>query len=165
MLTQKTLHDLLCYDPSTGLFTWRVDRARLAKAGDIAGCIGNKGYREVSVAGHLCKAHRLAWFYVYGIWPRSMIDHIDGDRDNNRITNLREATNGQNKAAAGPQRNNALGVKGVSRDHYGYRAQIKSGGKKIYLGWFKTLEQASLAYQDAAKRLHGQFAFDPARER
>lgn len=165
MLTVSRLKELLHYAPDSGVFTWKISRSRTAKAGQVAGCLSSTGYRMIAIDRRSYKESRLAWFYTHEKWPPHFLDHRNGNPADNRIANLREATNGQNKACAGPQRNNALGIKGVSRDHRGYRAQIRKNGKKIYLGYFATPAEASAAYQRAAAAMHGEFAYTSPRER
>ena len=90
-LTQEYLKSILDYDLDTGIFTWKINKAKRTKIGDIAGWSYN-GYREIEINDKKYKAHRLAWLYVYGEMPNKLIDHIDGNRSNNKISNLREAT-------------------------------------------------------------------------
>ncbi len=112
------------------------------------------------VAGKMYKAHRLAWFYMTGEWPPDQIDHIDGDRDNNRLVNLRKATNAQNGANARLSKNNSSGFKGVSFDTSvgRWRASIRRNRQLHYLGFFNTPEEAHAAYASAAVQLFGEFA-------
>ena len=102
LLTQQFLRSSLLYDENTGLFIRRVN-AGGQKAGVVAGTVKPAGHVEVSVGGHIYKAHRLAWFYVNGKWPKGLIDHINGIRSDNRIKNLRDvsdAVNQQNRRRA-----------------------------------------------------------------
>ena len=162
MITQERLHELLDYNPDTGVFIWMVDFNHI-KAGSIAGYVHrerNKEYRTIRIAGKDYKAHRLAWIFVHGCWPKKQIDHINGDKGDNRLVNLREASNGQNKANSGLSKANTSGYKGVSRQSYrrGWRAQIKKNGKSRYIGGYDTPEEAHAAYCIEAEKLHGQFA-------
>lgn len=158
MLTQQRLKELFNYDPETGRFIRLVGRSGPgARAGDVAGCDNGQGYIRIYVDGKGYKAHRLAWLYVYGDLPAE-IDHVNCDRSDNRIGNLRPATRKQNRSNCAAYRNNTSGYKGVSACGEKWRAQIQSGGKKKALGLFRTPEEAHEAYVAAAKEWHGQFA-------
>lgn len=87
MLTVERLRELLDYDPETGVFRWKEPR-RKCRVGEVAGSLRKDGYVKIQVDGRFYQAHRLAWLCVYGVWP-SAIDHIDGNRANNAIANLR----------------------------------------------------------------------------
>ncbi len=159
MLTAERVRDVLNYDAETGIFTWRISRPK-ARAGCVAGCLDRGGYRLIMVDGKLYKAHRLAWFYSYGVWPEDDIDHVNGDAGDNRLSNLREATRSQNNCNTGKQRNNSSGRKGVylHRAAGKWAAEIRFNRKREFLGLFYTVEAAAAAYEAAAKRLHGEFA-------
>ena len=94
-LTQARLKELLYYDQKTGIFTWKESR-RCVKKDDVSGTLDSKGYVIIMVDRIRYKAHRLAWFYIYGVWPKNDIDHINTIRHHNFIVNLREATRGEN---------------------------------------------------------------------
>lgn len=160
-LTIKRLKQVLDYDEATGDFRWKVRTPR-TNVGDVAGVISTTGYRYMSVDGAKFLAHRLAWFYVLGRWPQSQIDHINGDPADNRIANLREATNAQNGHNAKVGRRNTTGFKGVSRHRSGrFLARITVNYHVIPLGLFGTAEEAAAAYQAAAEKHHGEFARKP----
>lgn len=151
-LSHQRLCELLTYDPETGLFTWR----RGALAGQPAGSRTSDGYLRIGVDRARYKAHRLAWFYYHQSWPLHEIDHVDGIRTNNAISNLRDirhSSNAQNKRKA--QANNATGLLGVyfSRKERKYRSRILVNGKRQCLGFFASPEAAHAAYLKA-KRLH-----------
>lgn len=154
-LTAQRLRELLHYAPETGVFTWLVRRGRVLP-GQQAGNVKTNGYRELSVCGVRCHAHRLAWFYVCGTWPQAQIDHINGSRADNRICNLREVsplTNNQNQREA--SKNSKTGVLGVSRHPSGrYIAFICVDRKSKYLGLYPTPELAHAAYLRAKRTLH-----------
>src|SRR5690348_14306740 len=114
MIELSELRAMLNYDPETGLFTWRhTGKGRKATVGS-----NSHGYVSIRLTvrgkkkGYL--AHRLAWFYTYGEWPKNLIDHIDMNPANNAISNLREATHSTNKANRRAPANNSTGFKGVS---------------------------------------------------
>ena len=160
------LKEIMKYDPDTGVFIYLVNRGRQRKAGDTVGFVSQKsfhnggGYRIIAVDEREYAAHRLAWFYHYGTWPDEFIDHINGLRDDNRISNLRIATRSQNMANRSKQSNNTSGLKGVS---FNKRARkwvscIQKEGKYIYLGLHETKERAYSVYCRAAKEMFGEFA-------
>ena len=159
-ITAKRLRNLLAYDATTGIFVWRVTRSRKAPAGAVAGYVNQSGYRHIIVDGEEYKAHRLAWLHVTGKWARKRIDHADGDLNNNRFSNLREATHSQNLANSRLRRDNKVGLKGVCQERTTGRwmANINKDGRRHYLGLFDSPEEAHAAYCDAAARLHGEFA-------
>lgn len=159
-LTADELRRLLSYDPETGVFVWRVARRNGRKPGDVAGTHDYEGYRIISVNGRRYKAHRAAWLYVHGEWPIGAIDHIDCDKTNNAIANLRQVTPSQNQHNQGKRRTNTSGYKGVHRPRFGtkWMAQIWVNGRGRVLGHFDTAEEAAAAYAEAARRLHGDFA-------
>ena len=157
ILTVSRVRELLHYQPETGVFTWLFITSNRVKVGDVAGGFDAEGYRRISIDGHNYKAHRLAWLYVHGKWPVDQIDHIDCQKNNNRLCNLREATgsgNQQNQRA--PGRGNTSGFLGVSWSVRAkkWKAQITVNGKKIYLGYFPAAELAHAAYLQAKEELH-----------
>lgn len=155
-MTSEKLKELLHYDPETGVFIWKVDRRGPAKAGTIAGRIKDNGYRDISVYSKRYQAHRLAWLYVYGVWPKEQLDHINGLPDDNRISNLREATNAENNQNIGKYSNNTSGYIGVDRQHKTnkWRARIQVDRVPTCLGLFDTPEEAYAAYLKAKEALH-----------
>lgn len=165
MITIDRLREVLDYNPDTGVFTWK-DRADISvqwrgkHVGTRAGTVARNGYREINITGRRYMAHRLVWFYQHGAWPKADIDHINLVRDDNRIENLRQATRAENIRNRGPQKDNALGIKGVSWDkkYQKFTAKITSDGKSYFLGYFADIQPAIEAYQSAAVRLHKEFA-------
>jgi HNH endonuclease/AP2 domain len=156
-ITAEQLRSQLKYDPETGVFVRLVAIGSSVKVGDIAGATTYFGYRAISVFGRLYKSHRLAWLYVYGQWPIGRLDHWDGDRMNNAIANLREATktqNAQNLKTA--HRDNKSGLIGVTWDQSRelWQSRIRADGKQMHLGRFATPEDAHQAYLAAKHRLH-----------
>jgi len=155
-ITQERLKELLGYDPLTGIFIWKVSGYRL-KIGRIAGGFHSTGYWGIMLDGKPYQAHRLAWLYIYGMWPIGVIDHRDHDKANNRIDNLRDVTksiNSQNTIHA--RKNNSLGMLGASfhKENGKYKAQIQIDGKKKHLGYFNTPIEAHAAYLGAKRELH-----------
>lgn len=159
-LTQERLKQILHYDPQSGDWTRLVTRNNNAKMGVVAGSKKPTGYILIGVDGTIYRAHRLAWLYMTGRWPRNQIDHKDGNPSNNCWLNLREATNGQNKANSLKNSNNTSGLKGVSwnKFHKKWYAYIGLNGRKESLGYYQTKEEAHSAYLAAAKANFGEFA-------
>lgn len=155
-LTQAELKEHLHYDPDTGIFIRLKSLNEMkVKIGDVAGGLNAKGYCLIRVDGIQYKAHRLAWLYVYGKHPDNHIDHIDGDRENNKIINLRDVTshgNGQNRRSCNS--NSTSGYLGVSKNGKGFTATIKVDYKRTGLGTYATPEEAHEAYLEAKRRLH-----------
>lgn len=152
MLDITKLRNLLEYDPIAGVFTWRNNIGNV-KAGSVAGCINRKGYRYIGVDGSLYRANRLAWAYVHGALPKGQIDHIDGNRLNNSINNLRDVsaeTNQRNRKSG--NKNSTSSLLGVSyhRQSGKWRAQICITTTK-HLGLFDTEQEAHYAYIEAKK--------------
>jgi hypothetical protein len=149
------LHELLTYEPDTGLIRWKVRRGP-RKAGQVTGCPDTCGYLQIGVNGMLHLAHRVAWYLHYGNWPSREIDHINGDPRDNRIANLRLATRAQNQMNAGLRSDNTSGIRGVAQTENGkWRAKINVGGHHLHLGTFDTKELAHRAYQVASETHFG----------
>ena len=145
------LKEILKYEPNTGNFIWISGRAN----GKVAGSINNYGYIHIRINKKLYKAHRLAWLYVYGSMENCFIDHIDGDKSNNRIENLRLATNIQNQQnQRSLHSNNKSGFIGVSKIGNKWRAQIRIYGKVVHLGSFSCPSIASERYLSVKRDVH-----------
>lgn len=160
-LAAERLRDLMIYDPTTGIFRWRVDRRNAIRAGTIAGGDDGRGYVVVRIDGGKYLAHRLAFLYMTGKWPGPLVDHKDANPSNNRWNNLREATRQGNSANSKTSARNKCGLKGArwhSRDQRWY-AGISVRGQQIHLGTFKNAEDAHAAYLAAARQHFGEFAF------
>lgn len=138
MLDQQTLKSLLKYDPETGEFIWLVSSKR-AKAGDVAGCWTSNGYRGIKIDNVRHLAHRLAWLYMTGEWPRQMIDHIDRDTGNNRFANLRDV---DAKTNANNAKRNIRSGGGVYRDRNRFRVMRWRDGRFVHFGCFETRAEA-----------------------
>ena len=156
-LTFERLRSALAYDPETGHFTWLVSSNRAAVIGARAGTINSLGYWIVGIDGKKYRQHRLAWFYTHGTWPAFVIDHIDCDRTNNRLANLRDipqAVNLQNQRTA--TKASASGVLGVywSDRWDGYMASIRLNGKSKRRGPYRTTERAYTSYLDLKRKHH-----------
>lgn len=158
-MNEELIKQLLRYDPDSGKLYWLQDRRR-HRAGSEAGSLHKRsGYMRVEIAGMGMSAHRVAWFLHYGSWPKDQIDHINKDKTDNCIVNLREATNGQNRANT--RSSSKHGMKGVAFKPWlkerPWEARITSNKKVMSLGCYATKEEAHKAYCEAAKRLHGEF--------
>lgn len=153
------LKESLSYDPETGVFNWRILTSNRAKIGARAGTNSN-GYFIISVDGTRYMAHRLAWLYVTGEWPRGEIDHINGDRSDNRFENLRRTTHADNMKNMSKHKDNTSGFKGVFWAQHArrWRSYICANGRSKHLGYFNTPEEAYAAYCVAAANLHGEYA-------
>ena len=135
MITQQELKELAKYDPNSGVFTWLVAPSNKARAGDVVGYLNN-GYIRASIKGTLYYIHRLAWLITYGEWPAGDIDHINQNRLDNRIDNLRVVDQKENQRNRRLSKNNTSGVCGVGwlKVEGKWGAQIKVNGKVIRLG-------------------------------
>ena len=159
MLTFSKLREILWYDFETGKFKRRVTIGK-ARAESTADILGKRGYYYINIDGKRYYSHRLVWFYVTGEWPAGQIDHINLNKTDNRIINLREATHQQNQYNVSLQRNNTSGFKGVNFNNVKrkWMARIAKNGKRVHLGYFDCKAAACLAYIVAADKFHGEFA-------
>lgn len=161
MLTQARLKEIVHYCSETGKFTWIMDRGG-AWAGKSAGCDRNtkSGYIYIRIEERLYRAHRVAWLYVHGEWPTLHIDHINGVRDDNRIENLRLATQTQNLYNKRACKNSKTGVKGVCWDSSTGRYQVKISinGRAKHIGRYDSVEEGAAAYAEASRKHHGEFS-------
>lgn len=156
------------FDPRTGIFTWKhrprshfnSDQAQLAwngkHSGHRAGCRTARGYRAIRFAGKLHYEHRLAILFTTGDWPVEQVDHINGVKTDNRLSNLRPATNAENCYNLKLQRRNTSGTKGVSWDESRGKWQAKIG--RAHIGRFDSIQEARVAIAVQRERLHGEFA-------
>lgn len=158
MNLQEQLKMLLEYFPEIGEFRWKIQKGSRALVGSIAGTLcKDKGYIRIDVLGKQYPAHRLAWLYMTGEWPKNHIDHKNLSKVDNRWINLREATPSENKANSKIRPDNTSGFKGVSKFGKKWKAQCSANGIHTYLGLFDTPELASLAYQSFAAVAQGEF--------
>jgi hypothetical protein len=159
-LTREMLHELLHYNPDTGVFVWRVrPKSTRINVGDEAGGISNDGYLRIRINGFRHLAHRLAWLYVHGEFPPNFVDHINGSRQDNRLVNLREATRTENARNRARRRDNSSGFTGVSFDNKSkkWRAQCSLNGRRTRICGFSTPQEASEAYEQFIAAHWGDF--------
>lgn len=160
MLTADKVREALDYDAETGVFRWMNPSRRADLRGKVAGSPNSFGYIAIVVGEKKYQAHRLAWLYVRGEWPAKFIDHINGDKADNRIANLREATKAQNSRNRPKTKSNTTGFKGVTFDRRKnkFKAGVMIDGKQLHLGLYPTAEEANAAYLRAAQHHFGEFA-------
>lgn len=152
---------LFRYEPETGHLYWQEPKRR-ALIGAVAGGLNDKGYIQVMLGGKLYRAHRLAWVYVHGkdIPPGMEIDHVNRNRSDNRLCNLRLASRFEQQANTKMREANTTGFRGVKWRARKSRwvASIRAYGKRIEIGSFLTKEEAGAAYIEARKKHLGEFA-------
>lgn len=146
-MTQKELKMAVKYNKKTGLFLWRKTLSNRRKAGSKAGSVTNFGYLMISIHGSRYVAHRLAWLYVYGYMPEYDIDHIDGNKLNNSISNLRHVSRQCNTRNSKISSANTSGFNGVyySISANKWNAYIDHDGSRYNLGYYKDRINAALA--------------------
>lgn len=156
MCINEEIVSAIGYDSNTGVLIWLRDaiRGSTLKAGREISSKDVHGYIQINVRGKVLKGHRVAWFLHYGEWPKCQIDHINHNRSDNRIKNLRVVCNQENHKNRPIQSNNKTGVVGVClhKNSGLYRAYINTGGKQIALGYFNDLHKAKIAREVANHR-------------
>jgi hypothetical protein len=156
-LTANRLKSLLEYNPENGVFTRKIDASN-TKSGSVAGYIDiDSGYVRIGIDGKRYWAHRLAWLYMHGVWPVHDIDHIDRDRSNNRISNLRDvrrSMNLQNQVEANQR--SVSRIRGVSWDkaRCRWKVELSVGNRNKYIGRFSSIDAAADAYRKAKEKFH-----------
>jgi hypothetical protein len=158
-MAEKDIREYIEYDKLTGAMTWIKSNSNRVKVGDKVSHIDAHGYIGVSFNGSRYKGHRLAWYLSTGMWPEGDIDHINGDRTDNRLENLRACSRGDNLKNMRVSGKGSSKYKGVCRMSNGrYSAQITVNNKKKHLGCFVCEDDAALAYNEAAVKLYKEFA-------
>ena len=155
MITQERLKEVLHYDPETGIFI------RILRTGNNNGCKVGKpvgtdchGYLSIGIDFRRHSLHRLAWLYMNGSYPIDKIDHINGNKSDNRFCNLREASSYVNmQNIRHPKMGNKSGFLGVHKVRDKWRTSITANGKRINIGYYETPELAYAAYLES-KRIH-----------
>ena len=171
-LTARDLRRRFDYDPNTGVFRYRYRPECQGKIeiGDVAGYVREKRYLVIKIDNYPYYAHRLAWLYVYGQWPENEVDHIDLNKLNNSISNLRAATRAENRTNTKLQATSSSGYKGVTRFRckhmtkriecdcpVRWKAQATIDQKVVYLGLYDTKEAAHEAYCNAVREARPEF--------
>ena len=159
MITHAELRKRFHYSPFAGVFERRAGSKRRGFKWVLAGhVLDSCGYQVITIKGKRYRTHRLAWFYVHGEWPTLPLDHADGDKLNNAISNLRLATPAQNAHNAQAPAHNRSGVKGVSYSGGMWTAQVAVNRRPVFMKRFKTKEEAEEAVREARLKEHGEFA-------
>ncbi len=158
MITRKRIKELFRYDGES--LIWKSGRRGQSKAGVVAGCLNpDTKYICIGADNNVYRAHRLIFLYCHGYLPE-FIDHIDGNRSNNRIDNLRAATMGQNHRNRKISKNNTSGIKGVSwcKRSEKWTARLCTRGKQEHLGYFDDINEARDKVENYRNIMHGEFA-------
>lgn len=162
-MNQKSIKKIINYDPETGVFTWKPregnKRFNTRHAGKDVGCKTKQGYLITHISGKSIRLHVLAWIYMTGIKPK-YIDHVNGNKSDNRFSNLRECTASQNMHNSGIKPDNKSGYKGVrwNKQVGKWQAVVKKDYKSHHAGLFNDAKEAAKAYDKKAIELHGEFA-------
>lgn len=157
--SQKELNELFFFDKNSGFLIWKNCPSNKNKNGKRAGCKLHNGYRRVKIGGEDYKEHRIIWIMHYNQQPKEFIDHINGIKDDNRIQNLREATNSQNVCNSRTGSRNNTGVKGVyyNSKRKRYTASCCLNGESKFLGSFIDIVDAENAVKNYREILHKEF--------
>lgn len=167
-ITPEYLHECFDVDADRGVLTWRQRPRNHFKTenkwvlfnkrhfGNKVGWVHNEGYLIVRLDGKQLRVHNLLWAMIHGSFPAQILDHIDGNRSNNRPSNLRECTHAENHRNV--RVHNPIGLKGVQKSGKKFTSKIRFDHKIYHLGTFQTAEEAHSAYCKAAKKYHGEFA-------
>lgn len=153
------IEDCISLDPKSGNLAWRVRVNNSVKVGDNIGTKHNKGYKFFRLNKTFDFNHRVVWYLAHGEWPLGEIDHINGDKSDNRLENLRDVTHRQNMWNKASQKATSV-YKGVHW-HKGsskWRATLWTGASKVHLGLFQDEKEAAFAYDHAARVFFGEYA-------
>ena len=160
-MTAELARSLFTYEPDTGVLRWRVRTHQKNQVGDVAGTVTKLGYVRVMYKQRCYMGHRVAWAVHHGVWPEKQVDHRNRRRGDNRIANLRLATQAQNARNASAPRDGVSGVRGVqflASKGGVWRSVVRTGGKTYYFGHHHTFEAAVEARRRGAQDLYGEFA-------
>lgn len=161
-ISQEELKYKLNYDSDTGIFKWKDIFENRRFKNCVAGKVNpSSGYIHIKIHQQYFYAHRLAWLYIHGVFPDNFLDHINKNRSDNRIINLREVTSRQNNQWRTKNNDSLSGYKGVYShpNSQKWRAQIRKDGKSYHLGTFEEKEEAAIAYNNKAIELFGEYAY------
>ncbi len=150
----ERLRMFFSYCPETGEITRKIHRSGIVQGKPVGS--EHKGYRRVNFDGKLILCHRLAWAIHHGEWPKGEVDHINMNKSDNRICNLRDVNRSQNMVNRNYPKGKS-GVTGVSTHKKGWQSVIRINKKSIYLGLFQTIEEAALARSVAEKIYYGSY--------
>ena len=154
-LTQSQLQSIFTYDPFTGVVTWTHGVSNMP-ANSIAGCTNQSGYKVVTVEGKSFRLQRVIWILMFGHIPDGFyVDHINGNKLDNRLQNLRLATNSQNQQNRPAPKNNTSGYRGVTwhKQANKWMARLCHNKRRITIGFYDTPHEAYQAFKNEAKRL------------
>lgn len=153
-LSIERLRQVLRYEAETGNFYWIYRDTHKSNLGKNASIVRSHGYLNICIDGNYYYTHRLAWFYSHGEWP-NVIDHIDGEKTNNKLENLRSVSQRCNlENVLKPRKHNKSNLLGAFKTKSGFNSRLGYNKKSIYLGHFKTAEEAHNAYVKEKRRLH-----------
>ena len=158
LLDAEYIRHRLSYDPETGVFRWKVYPRAKRMVGQIAGSVRKTGQVVILLKNKSYLAHRIAWVYMTGVNPKGQIDHINCNPSDNRFVNLRECFAFENCRNKRIYRNNTSGVKGVTRFRNKWSARVGVSGKKVFLGYYESLQSAAMAVKLGRASMHGEFA-------
>ena len=158
MITQEKVRDLFVYDPSTGILTNRIGRRKAIK-GSVAGGINGNGYLTVKIYNKTYRVHRIIFLYNHGYLPK-YVDHADGIKTNNKISNLRDCSSSENNSNRKTPKSNKSGCKGIFWNNSSgmWSTRISINKKLMYFGDFSDKEVAEQVLRIERMRLHGEFA-------
>jgi len=157
LISLERLRYILDYNSKSGKFIAKIGRQGRTKGAIAGGRAKGEPYWKIRLDGRQYYAHRLAWFWNTGSWPKEQIDHIDNDPTNNRFENLREATHAENRWNSRRRPTSSSPYKGVAKSGTKWVSSIKRNGAYTYLGTFDTADEAHSAYCQAGRDLHGEF--------
>jgi hypothetical protein len=154
-ISQEELNSILAYDPLTGILIWKDNRSNMIK-GSIAGSVNSAGYKTITINSKTFRVQRIIWIMMFGYIPNDFfIDHVNGNKIDNRLENLRLATNSQNQQNRPAPKNNSSGYRGVTwhKQMNKWMARISHHGKRKLIGFFDSAEDAYKAYKNEAKEI------------
>ena len=163
-LNKDYLNELFTYDSGNIYWKSKSHPNSCIKLGTMAGSLNSDGYRVVKISGITWGVHRVIWVMHYGDFEDKLVEHKNRDKLDNRIENLRLSDYKENGYNRGKNKSNTTNFKGVCfhKQAKKFQASIKINYKQIHLGLYATAEEASVAYENAAQKLHGEFYYKAA---